>query len=35
MFNNSNENTKTEERQVRFLIYCLEHASRLADEHRE
>lgn len=29
-----NENTKNEEGQVRFLIYCLEHASRLADEKR-
>lgn len=31
----SNENTKGEEGQVRFLIYCLEHAARLADEKRE
>lgn len=31
----SNENTKTEDGQVRFLIYCLEHAARLADEQRE
>jgi hypothetical protein len=30
-----NENTQGEEGQVRFLIYCLEHAARLADEHRE
>lgn len=29
-----NENTKGEEGQVRFLIYCLEHAARLADEKR-
>lgn len=30
-----NENTKDEKSQVQYLIYCLEHASRLADEYRE
>ena len=34
-FSYRNENTKKEEGQVKFLIYCLEHASRLADERRE
>eukprot|EP00878_Enallax_costatus_P019425 GHUV01020495.1.p1 GENE.GHUV01020495.1~~GHUV01020495.1.p1 ORF type:complete len:161 (+),score=22.13 GHUV01020495.1:1233-1715(+) len=30
-----NQNTRDEKEQVQFLIYCLEHASRLADEQRE
>jgi hypothetical protein len=30
-----NQNTRDEKEQVMFLIYCLEHASRLADEQRE
>eukprot|EP00878_Enallax_costatus_P038091 GHUV01043242.1.p1 GENE.GHUV01043242.1~~GHUV01043242.1.p1 ORF type:complete len:239 (+),score=55.01 GHUV01043242.1:696-1412(+) len=29
-----NQNTRDEKEQVQFLIYCLEHASRLADEQR-
>ncbi|KAF8064679.1 pitC [Scenedesmus sp. PABB004] len=29
-----NQNTRNEEGQVQFLIYCLEHASRAADEQR-
>ncbi|WIA18642.1 hypothetical protein OEZ85_003348 [Tetradesmus obliquus] len=29
-----NQNTRDEKEQVMFLIYCLEHASRLADEQR-
>ncbi|KAI8475407.1 MAG: CRAL/TRIO domain-containing protein [Monoraphidium minutum] len=29
-----NQNTGDEKAQVQFLIYCLEHASRLADKHR-
>lgn len=29
-----NENTKDEAAQLRFLVYCLEHASRLADARR-
>lgn len=30
-----NQNTSDERAQVAFLIYCLEHASRLADRQRE
>eukprot|EP00879_Flechtneria_rotunda_P003493 GHRR01003723.1.p1 GENE.GHRR01003723.1~~GHRR01003723.1.p1 ORF type:complete len:296 (+),score=96.30 GHRR01003723.1:372-1259(+) len=29
-----NQNTHNEQEQVQFLIYCLENASRVADEHR-